>query len=90
MARKFIITYTDGRPADEAAMTMRAMCKAEQIMAREGMTATNDSINATMRALHCSLRFSGKTQQPYDEWLDSVDDVEAVTPEADAEAGPVD
>ena len=89
MARKFIITYADGRPADEAAMTMRAMCKAEEIMAREGMNATNDSINATMRALHCSLRFAGKTQQPYDEWLDNVDDIEAVTPDTDTESDPL-
>lgn len=90
MAKKFIVTYTDGRPADEAAMTMRAMCKAEEIMAREGMSATNDSINATMRALHCSLRFSGKTSQPYDEWLDNVDDIEAVTPDTDTEDDPLD
>ena len=71
-------------------MTMRAMCKAEEIMAREGMNATNDSINATMRALHCSLRFSGKTSQPYDEWLDNVDDIEAVTPDTDTEDDPLD
>lgn len=90
MAKKFIVMYTDGRPADEAAMTMRAMCKAEEIMAREGMSATNDSINATMRALHCSLRFSGKTSQPYDEWLDNVDDIEAVTPDTDTEDDPLD
>ncbi len=89
MARKFIITYTDGRPADEVAMTMRAMCKAEEIMAREGMNATKDSMNATMRALHCSMRFSGKTQQPYDEWLDSVDDIEPTDTATDTEADPL-
>lgn len=88
MAKHFIVTYTDGRAADDVALTMRAMCKAEEIMAREGMNATRDSMNATMRALHCALRFGGKTTQPYDEWLDIVDDIEPA--DTGTEADPLD
>lgn len=89
MAKKFIVTYTDGREPDEVAMTMRAMCKAEEVMAREGMNATNESINATARALHCALRFTGKTKQTYADWLESVDDIEPAGTNADPAADPL-
>lgn len=80
MAKKFNIIYTDGRH-DVASMTMRAMCKAEEIMAAEGMNASTDTINATMRSVYCYLRFSGKTDKTFDDWLDSVDDFEPIEEE---------
>lgn len=77
MAKKFTITYTDGH-TDTAAMTMRAMCKAEEVMAKEGMVASRDSINATMHAIYADLRAQGKTGEPFETWLDTVDDFEPV------------
>lgn len=77
MAKKFTITYTDGH-TDTAAMTMRAMCKAEEVMAKEGMVASRDSINATMHAIYADLRAQGKTSDPFETWLDTVDDIEPV------------
>ena len=84
MAQKFTITYTDGHE-DEAALTMRAMCKAEQMLAHEGMNATTDTINATMRAIYVSLRIAGKTTDPYETWLDSVDDFNPVDESGDVD-----
>lgn len=81
MAKKFTITYTDGHE-DEAALTMRAMCKAEEVMAKEGMVASRDSINATMHAIYADLRTKGKTSDPFETWLDAVDDIEPVEDEA--------
>lgn len=81
MAKKFTITYTDGHE-DEAALTMRAMCKAEEVMAKEGMVASRDSINATMHAIYADLRAQGKTSDPFETWLDAVDDIEPVEDEA--------
>lgn len=81
MAQKFTITYTDGHE-DEAALTMRAMCKAEEVMAKEGMVASRDSINATMHAIYADLRTKGKTSDPFEPWLDAVDDIEPVEGEA--------
>lgn len=81
MAQKFTITYTDGHE-DEAALTMRAMCKAEEVMAKEGMVASRDSINATMHAIYADLRTQGKTSDPFETWLDAVDDIEPVEDEA--------
>ena len=81
MAQKFTITYTDGHE-DEAALTMRAMCKAEEVMAKEGMVASRDSINATMHAVYADLRAQGKTGDPFETWLDAVDDIEPVEDEA--------
>lgn len=81
MAQKFTITYTDGHE-DEAALTMRAMCKAEEVMAKEGMIASRDSINATMHAVYADLRAKGKTSDPFETWLDAVDDIEPVEDEA--------
>lgn len=81
MAKKFTITYTDGHE-DEAALTMRAMCKAEEVMAKEGMVASRDSINATMHAVYADLRTKGKTSDPFETWLDAVDDIEPVEDEA--------
>ena len=81
MAQKFTITYTDGHE-DEAALTMRAMCKAEEVMAKEGMVASRDSINATMHAIYADLRTNGKTSDPFETWLDAVDDIEPVEGEA--------
>lgn len=81
MAQKFTITYTDGHE-DEAALTMRAMCKAEEVMAKEGMVASRDSINATMHAIYADLRTQGKTSDPFETWLDAVDDIEPVEGEA--------
>ena len=81
MAQKFTITYTDGHE-DEAALTMRAMCKAEEVMAKEGMGASRDSINATMHAIYADLRTQGKTSDPFETWLDAVDDIEPVEDEA--------
>lgn len=81
MAQKFTITYADGRD-DEAALTMRAMCKAEEVMAKEGMVASRDSINATMHAIYADLRTKGKTSDPFETWLDAVDDIEPVEDEA--------
>lgn len=77
MAKKFTITYTDGH-TDTAAMTMRAMCKAEEVMAKEGLVASRDSINATMHAIYADLRAQGKTGDPFETWLDAVDDFEPV------------
>ena len=84
MAQKFTITYTDGHE-DEAALTMRAMCKAEQMLAHEGMNATTDTINATMRAIYVSLRIAGKTSDPFETWLDSVDDFNPVDESGDVD-----
>lgn len=84
MAKKFTVTYTDGHE-DEAALTMRAMCKAEQMLAHEGMNATTDTINATMRAIYVSLRIAGKTTDPYETWLDSVDDFNPVDESGDVD-----
>lgn len=81
MAKKFAIIYTDGHE-DEAALTMRAMCKAEEVMAKEGMVASRDSINATMHAVYADLRTKGKTSDPFETWLDAVDDIEPVEDEA--------
>lgn len=88
MAKKFTVTYTDGHE-DEAALTMRAMCKAEQMLAHEGMNATTDTINATMRAIYVSLRIAGKTSDPFETWLDSVDDFNPVGDES-ADVDPLD
>lgn len=77
MAKKFTITYTDGH-TDTAAMTMRAMCKAEEVMAKEGLVASRDTINATMHAIYADLRAQGKTGDPFETWLDAVDDFEPV------------
>lgn len=84
MAKKFTVTYTDGHE-DEAALTMRAMCKAEQMLAHEGMNATTDTINATMRAIYVSLRIAGKTNDPFETWLDSVDDFNPVDESGDVD-----
>lgn len=84
MAKKFTVTYTDGHE-DEAALTMRAMCKAEQMLAHEGMNATTDTINATMRAIYVSLRIAGKTSDPFETWLDSVDDFNPVDESGDVD-----
>ena len=84
MAKKFTVTYTDGNE-DEAALTMRAMCKAEQMLAHEGMNATTDTINATMRAIYVSLRIAGKTNDPFETWLDSVDDFNPVDESGDVD-----
>lgn len=81
MAQKFTITYTDGHE-DEAALTMRAMCKAEEVMAKEGMVASRDSINATMHAIYADLRTKGKTSDPFETWIADVDDIEPVEDEA--------
>lgn len=81
MAQKFTITYTDGHE-DEAALTMRAMCKAEEVMAEVGMVASRDSINATMHAIYADLRTKGKTSDQFETWLDAVDDIEPVEDEA--------
>lgn len=89
MAKKFTVTYTDGHE-DTAALTMRAMCKAEQILAHEGMNASTDTINATMRAIYVSLRMAGKTADPFETWLDNVDDFNPIDTEAEAGADPLD
>ena len=81
MAQKFTITYTDGHE-DEAALTMRAVCKAEEVMAKEGMVASRDSINATMHAIYADLRTKGKTSDPFETWLDAVAAIEPVEDEA--------
>lgn len=89
MAKKFTITYTDGH-TDTAAMTMRAMCKAEEVMAKEGLVASRDTINATMHAIYAGLRAQGKTGDPFETWLDAVDDFEPVEDDTtDKEADPL-
>lgn len=92
MAKKFTVNYQDGR-TDEAALTMRAMCKAEEVMAKEGMVASRDSINATMHAIYADLRTKGKTSDPFETWLDAVDDIDTVEDETktgDGDADPLD
>ena len=87
MAKNFTITYTDGH-TDTAAMTMRAMCKAEEVMAKEGMVASRDSINATMRAIYADLRTKGKTSDQFETWLDAVGDIAPVV-DAAGDADPL-
>lgn len=89
MAKKFTITYTDGH-TDTAAMTMSSMCKAEEVMAKEGLVASRDTINATMHAIYAGLRAQGKTGDPFETWLDAVDDFEPVEDDTtDKDADPL-
>lgn len=79
MARQIKLTYADGT-TQTARLSMKAMCKAEEHAIKEGWgNAQQSPMRITLYAAYAALRMAGETAEPFDAWLERVDDMDEST-----------
>ncbi|QSY58818.1 hypothetical protein BLI708_06685 [Bifidobacterium imperatoris] len=86
----FIITYTDGR-TERLDMTPRARCKAEEHAQVNGWGSVQDSPQRiSYYTAYAASRLKGTTTLPFDQWLDTVADIDFKQPGEVDEENPTD
>ncbi|MDU2421569.1 MAG: hypothetical protein E7D48_05630 [Bifidobacterium scardovii] len=75
------ICYQDGRE-DTVTLTAKAQCKAEEHAQLNGWGPVEDcKVRFIYYYAYASARMAGKTSAPYEQWLDSIIDVQVNAPD---------
>lgn len=75
------VTYTDGR-TEEAPLTPRVITSVEEHAQKAGWAPGEGSkLRMSYYMAYLAQRYAGNTQIPYEQWLDSVNEIEVETPE---------
>ena len=73
------VTYTDGS-SETVPVTMRATCKAEEHAMAEGWGSfASAPVRMGAYAVYAAKRLAGRDVPPFDQWLDSVEQIEQAT-----------
>lgn len=73
------VIYTNGT-SETVPVTMRATCKAEEHAIAEGWGSfTSAPVRMGAYAVYAAKRLAGATVEPFDQWLDTVEQIEQAT-----------
>ena len=74
------VTYVDGH-VDAAPLTPRVITSCEEHAQKEGWEPGEGSkIRQSYYMAYLAQRYAGNTSTPYEQWLDTVDDIDVETP----------
>lgn len=84
MASTIEIEYTDGRK-ETIKTSMRARLRAEKELGRDAQTMQTAPMLFVVRSAYAQMRFDGKTDLPFEQWMASLDDISVPDAEDDDE-----
>lgn len=85
MKKEITVKYDNGT-TQQAQLAMSDICYAETKLARDGISFDAASKTGMMHAIYHRLRKGGQVAEPFDNWLDRVDEIDAPEPDGEEDA----